>query len=109
MSAVTQDAAEFAESAHDIVGGEQFQEITAEDRIEALAAKRHVARVDGLAVSLGGRKLAPRRALRARGHIRREIDADRGALRVSAHDAAEHFAAAGGDLEHVHAIAKSAG
>ena len=50
---VAQHAAKLAERAHDVVAGEQFQQVAAENGVEGLVAKGHVAGVHGLAVRLG--------------------------------------------------------
>ena len=76
LALAAQDAAELVQRAHDVVGREQFQQVAAEDRVERIAAERHVPGIDRLAVRLGGGKSPARDALRARRHVGREVDPD---------------------------------
>ncbi len=96
---------DLAQGAEDVFRAHQFQKITADNGVEGTVAKRHITGIDGLAMSLGARQPAAREALRARGHVGRKVESARQPPGVDPHQTAEHFAGAGGDFEHPHAVA----
>src|SRR5262245_39862186 len=90
LAASADDPAKFSERTDDIVAREQLEEITAKDGVEGFVAKGHLPRVYRLAMRSRVRKLAARRALRACGHVRRQVHAQGGAFRVRTDQAAKH-------------------
>ncbi len=106
-AAGTQHAMKLGEGAGDIVAGEQLEQVAAKRRVEGLVAVGHLARIHCLAQGSRGRETAARLAPGAGRHVGRQIEADGGAGRIQFHQAAEHFAAAGGGFQHVHSVAYS--
>src|SRR4051794_3730033 len=51
-----ENATELVERAHNVVSGQEFEKIAAENRVEGVAGKRHMSSVNGLTMRLGGRK-----------------------------------------------------
>src|ERR1017187_10657330 len=76
--------------------------------VEGFVAERHATRIHRLAVRLRSRILMACDALRARRHVGRKVDSQRGAVAVGAHQAAEHLSAARGHFQHIHPVAKPA-